>query len=153
MIDWWLEKKYEVGSVHVGTTASESLLQTTYSLPTIWFVLMGCLVALRLGKTYRVVGAISLVGVLLAIAGVLILFPSYVQISSFVITIGWLTLSIVQMLAGLNQRSVMDGENVSTTIQQQHKYRPEIDGLRAFAIIPVVIYHAFPELYPVGLLV
>ncbi|MEZ5572918.1 MAG: acyltransferase family protein [Halioglobus sp.] len=30
------------------------------------------------------------------------------------------------------------------------KYRPEIDGLRAFSIIAVVIYHAFPNLLPGG---
>ncbi|RLT34225.1 MAG: acyltransferase [Chloroflexi bacterium] len=128
----------------MGTTTSESLLQTTYILPMVWFVLIACFVALRLGKTYRVVG------VILATAGVLILYPSYVQISAIVFTMGWLVLSVVQMLAGLTQRPVSDDENGSTTIQQQHTYRPEIDGLRAFAIIPVVIYHAFPELLPGG---
>jgi peptidoglycan/LPS O-acetylase OafA/YrhL len=30
------------------------------------------------------------------------------------------------------------------------KYRPDIDGLRAVAILSVVIYHAFPELIPGG---
>lgn len=30
------------------------------------------------------------------------------------------------------------------------KYRPDIDGLRAFSIIAVVIYHAFPSLLPGG---
>lgn len=30
------------------------------------------------------------------------------------------------------------------------KYRPEIDGLRAIAVVLVVIYHAFPELIPGG---
>ncbi len=29
-------------------------------------------------------------------------------------------------------------------------YRPEIDGLRAMAIVPVVIYHAFPDALPGG---
>ncbi|MCH9297008.1 acyltransferase family protein [Pantoea allii] len=29
-------------------------------------------------------------------------------------------------------------------------YRPDIDGLRALAIIPVVIFHAFPDLIPGG---
>src|SRR6202040_1367673 len=29
-------------------------------------------------------------------------------------------------------------------------YRPDIDGLRALAIIPVVIYHAFPTWMPGG---
>lgn len=30
------------------------------------------------------------------------------------------------------------------------KYRPDIDGLRALAIIPVVIFHSFPHLLPGG---
>ena len=31
-------------------------------------------------------------------------------------------------------------------------YRPDIDGLRAFSIIAVVIYHAFPALMPLSLI-
>jgi peptidoglycan/LPS O-acetylase OafA/YrhL len=30
------------------------------------------------------------------------------------------------------------------------KYRPDIDGVRALAIVPVVAYHAFPEIMPGG---
>lgn len=30
------------------------------------------------------------------------------------------------------------------------KYRTEIDGLRAFAVLPVILHHAFPELLPGG---
>ena len=30
------------------------------------------------------------------------------------------------------------------------KYRPEIDGLRAVAVLSVLIYHAFPEYLPGG---
>lgn len=30
------------------------------------------------------------------------------------------------------------------------KYRPEIDGLRAIAVVPVILYHAAPELVPGG---
>jgi peptidoglycan/LPS O-acetylase OafA/YrhL len=29
-------------------------------------------------------------------------------------------------------------------------YRPDIDGLRAFAVIPVILFHAFPHLLPGG---
>lgn len=32
----------------------------------------------------------------------------------------------------------------------RHEYRPDIDGLRAFSIIAVVVYHAFPSLLPGG---
>ena len=31
-------------------------------------------------------------------------------------------------------------------------YRPDIDGIRAFAIVAVIAYHAFPELIPGGLI-
>ncbi len=31
-----------------------------------------------------------------------------------------------------------------------HTYRPDIDGLRALAILPVVLFHAFPNLLPGG---
>lgn len=30
------------------------------------------------------------------------------------------------------------------------KYRKEIDGLRAFAVLPVIVHHAFPDLLPGG---
>ena len=30
------------------------------------------------------------------------------------------------------------------------KYRPDIDGLRALAVLSVVIFHAFPEVLPGG---
>lgn len=32
----------------------------------------------------------------------------------------------------------------------KHVYRPDIDGLRAFAVLSVVVYHLFPELLPGG---
>ena len=126
------------------TTAYERVLSNVHVLPMIWFVSMSCFVALRLGKSYSVLGVILATGV------VLLLFPSYSQISAIVLTIVWLVLSIKPMLAGLNQRTAGNHEDAATTIPHQHAYRPEIDGLRAFAIIPVVVYHAFPELLPGG---
>lgn len=45
-------------------------------------------------------------------------------------------------------------ENNATVSTVEHNlqpnYRPDIDGLRALAIIPVVAYHAFPSLSPGG---
>ena len=38
------------------------------------------------------------------------------------------------------------------TTMSQTKYRPEIDGLRAVAIIPVVLFHLYPRAFPMGFL-
>ncbi len=44
--------------------------------------------------------------------------------------------------------------NSQENIQSKHNfhpnYRPDIDGLRAIAILPVVFFHAFPQLIPGG---
>ena len=37
-----------------------------------------------------------------------------------------------------------------TAMQSGQKYRADIDGLRATAVIAVVLYHAFPKLLPGG---
>lgn len=39
---------------------------------------------------------------------------------------------------------------MSTPISHSITYRPDIDGLRALAILPVVLFHAFPQLVPGG---
>jgi peptidoglycan/LPS O-acetylase OafA/YrhL len=35
-------------------------------------------------------------------------------------------------------------------MQQSHEYRPDIDGLRTVAIVPVILFHAYSLLYPGG---
>lgn len=40
---------------------------------------------------------------------------------------------------------------IAESLQKHHKiYRPDIDGLRAVAVLCVVIFHAFPSLLPGG---
>jgi peptidoglycan/LPS O-acetylase OafA/YrhL len=115
-----------------------------YTFFLVWVVLISMCVALRLGKSY------SVLGLVVVVAGVVILIPSYLKIVAITLTIGWLILSIKNMLAGLTQRHLHTGAATDTQQTATHQYRPEIDGLRAFAIIPVVIYHAFPALLPGG---
>ena len=38
----------------------------------------------------------------------------------------------------------------NTAAEHSFTYRPDIDGLRAIAVLPVVFYHAFPSLLPGG---
>jgi peptidoglycan/LPS O-acetylase OafA/YrhL len=46
----------------------------------------------------------------------------------------------------------MNLKKLSTSSSSSHSiaYRPDIDGLRALAILPVVLFHAFPQLLPGG---
>lgn len=41
-------------------------------------------------------------------------------------------------------------DTVGPTLQPTDTYRPDIDGLRAFAVLSVVLYHAFPGAVPGG---
>lgn len=41
-------------------------------------------------------------------------------------------------------------ERTGNTAVPHLAYRPDVDGLRAVAVLPVVIFHAFPELIPGG---
>ena len=40
--------------------------------------------------------------------------------------------------------------NFDLNLKKEHNYRPDIDGLRAMAIILVVVHHAFPNVLPGG---
>ncbi|MCA9060247.1 MAG: acyltransferase, partial [Planctomycetaceae bacterium] len=37
-------------------------------------------------------------------------------------------------------------------VSQPRKYRPEIDGLRCFAVLPVIAFHLWPAAFPGGYL-
>jgi peptidoglycan/LPS O-acetylase OafA/YrhL len=39
---------------------------------------------------------------------------------------------------------------MKNALRQTISYRPDIDGLRALAVISVVLFHAFPKLFPGG---
>ena len=40
--------------------------------------------------------------------------------------------------------------NFDLNLKKEHNYRPDIDGLRAMAIILVIVHHAFPNVLPGG---
>ena len=44
----------------------------------------------------------------------------------------------------------MSSSTTDPTVGQVTSYRPDIDGLRAFSVLAVLIYHAFPQLLPGG---
>ena len=53
----------------------------------------------------------------------------------------------------MNIGRIAIGDAVATEQQsgsQAHSYRPDIDGLRAVAVVSVLIYHAFPSVLPGG---
>jgi len=62
--------------------------------------------------------------------------------------------------AGFGRRPVRFGGPIRTVVaseaedvlKEQTGYRPDIDGLRAVAVLAVVVYHAFPRMMPGGYL-
>ena len=110
----------------------------------VWVALISSFIALRLGKSFYLLGIVGVV------ACVVLFFPSSLKVLAIALTITWLGLSIKQMLTGLPQNQPHESEHAQTQQPAKHQYRPEVDGLRAFAILPVVIYHAFPSVMPGG---
>lgn len=55
------------------------------------------------------------------------------------------------MLSDKNIKSaVLNLENTSTSATKSATYRPDIDGIRAIAVLAVVAFHAFPQILPGG---
>ncbi len=44
----------------------------------------------------------------------------------------------------------VEGRTASEQALTHPKFRPDIDGLRAVAVLSVLAYHAFPEWFPGG---
>jgi len=53
-------------------------------------------------------------------------------------------------VSGKNKSHEAHRRSFSTDLPHHPAYRPDIDGLRALAIIPVLIFHAFPSVLPGG---
>lgn len=60
-------------------------------------------------------------------------------------------LEIADLVAFVHNRRLRSSGTIKMPEHNFHpKYRPDIDGLRALAILPVVAYHAFPGVAPGG---
>ncbi|MGY4178456.1 peptidoglycan/LPS O-acetylase OafA/YrhL [Bradyrhizobium sp. USDA 4518] len=53
-------------------------------------------------------------------------------------------------ISGAEAVSVADARSKNVAAAPHLKYRPDIDGLRAIAVVSVVFFHAFPEAIPGG---
>ncbi|KDO16013.1 hypothetical protein SPRG_18449, partial [Saprolegnia parasitica CBS 223.65] len=43
-----------------------------------------------------------------------------------------------------------DDAEIKTTTTTTHTYRPDVDGLRTLAVVPVLVFHAYPSSLPGG---
>ena len=113
-------------------------------LPTMWILVVGMCIA------YRVRNIAVLIGIVLVVAYIAVSYPEYGLVTALVLTIAWVSVCVVDLLKGVQPGDQTDSTQTGETRIQKHKYRPDIDGLRAYAIIPVVVYHAFPTVMPGG---
>ena len=50
----------------------------------------------------------------------------------------------------LNSMKMSNSDPTHHKINQEHLWRNDITGLRAIAVLPVLVFHAFPNLLPGG---
>jgi peptidoglycan/LPS O-acetylase OafA/YrhL len=93
---------------------------------------------------------IYLYGFVLVMLFVHFTFPEYKTQCALVFLLVWLILSTYRLLSGMQHSPAVPGHDAPQHAQPKHLYRSDIDGLRAYAIIPVVMYHAFPSVMPGG---
>jgi len=113
-------------------------------LPTMWILVVGMCIA------YRVRNIAVIIGIALVVGYIAVSYPEYVLVTALVLTIAWVIVCVVDLLTGVQPSDQTDNTRTGESRIQKQKYRPDIDGLRAYAIIPVVVYHAFPTVMPGG---